>query len=73
MKQAKYPAGWNERKVLRVLRHYESQTEDEAMAEDEAAFRAKGQTVIVLPNRLVPEITRLIEKRRRPRPSRAKA
>lgn len=36
MKQNKYPSGWNERKVGKVLRRYESQTEDEAIAEDEA-------------------------------------
>jgi len=30
-----------------VLRHYESQTEDEAVAEDEAAFRRIGRTVMV--------------------------
>lgn len=70
MKETKYPAGWNERKVRRVLKHYDSQTEDEAVAEDEAAFELKDQTVMVVPKRLVPEITRLIE-RRRPRSSRA--
>jgi len=46
MKQTKYPAGWNERKVRRVLKHYESQADDEAVAEDEAAFELKDQTVI---------------------------
>jgi hypothetical protein len=40
MKQNKYPAGWNERKVRKVLKHYESQTEEQAIAEDEAAFIA---------------------------------
>jgi hypothetical protein len=64
MKQNKYPSGWNERKVRRVLRHYESQTEDEAIAEDEAAFELKDQTVMVVPKKLVPEITKLIAKRR---------
>jgi hypothetical protein len=64
MKQNKYPSGWNERKVRRVLRHYESQTEDEAIAEDEAAFELKDQTVMVVPKNLVPEITKLIAKRR---------
>jgi galactitol-specific phosphotransferase system IIB component len=64
MKQTKYPAGWNERKIRRVLRHYEFQTEDEAIREDEAAAELKGQTLIVVPKKLVPEITRLIEKRR---------
>jgi hypothetical protein len=63
MKQSKYPSGWNERKV-RVLKHYDSQTEDAAIAEDEGAFELKDQTVMVVPKRLVPEITRLIERRR---------
>lgn len=70
MKQTKYPAGWNERKIRRVLKHYDSQTEDEAVAEDDAAFELKDQAVMVVPKKLVPEITRLIE-RRRPRSGRA--
>ncbi len=64
MKQNKYPSGWNERKVRRVLRHYESQTEAEAIAEDEASYELKDQTVMVVPKKLVPEITKLIAKRR---------
>ncbi len=64
MKRNRFPAGWNEARVRRVLEHYERQTEDEAVAEDEAAFRLRGQTVMVVPKRLVPEITRLIEGRR---------
>ena len=36
MKQSKFPAGWDEQKVRRVLKHYEQQTEEEAVAEDEA-------------------------------------
>ena len=66
--------GWNEERVRAVLQHYEEQTDEEAVAEDEAAFRARGQTVMVVPQRLVPAITRLItsEKtvalRRRPNP-----
>lgn len=46
-----------------VLDHYESQTEEEAVAEDEAAFRRREQTVMVVPKRLVPEITKLISAR----------
>nr|VFK25078.1 MAG: hypothetical protein BECKMB1821G_GA0114241_101128 [Candidatus Kentron sp. MB]VFK29830.1 MAG: hypothetical protein BECKMB1821I_GA0114274_101218 [Candidatus Kentron sp. MB]VFK74960.1 MAG: hypothetical protein BECKMB1821H_GA0114242_101318 [Candidatus Kentron sp. MB] len=33
-----FPPGWDERRVQTVLSHYESQTEDQAVAEDEAAF-----------------------------------
>lgn len=64
MKQNRYPSGWNEARVRRVLEQYETQTEEEAVAEDEAAFQLRNQTVMIVPKRLVPEITRLIEKRR---------
>jgi hypothetical protein len=64
MKRNRFPAGWNEARVRRVLEHYERQTEDEAIVEDEAAFQLRGQTVMVVPRRLVPEIRRLIEGRR---------
>jgi hypothetical protein len=36
--QSNYPAGWDEARVQRVLAHYDGQTEDEAVAEDDAAF-----------------------------------
>ena len=59
-KQNRFPKGWNEARVREVLEHYESQTEEEAVAEDEAAFRRRDQTVMVVPKRLVPTITQLI-------------
>jgi len=64
MKRNQFPAGWDEARVQTVLEHYERQTEGEAVAEDEGAFRLRGQTVVVVPRRLVPEVTRLIEARR---------
>lgn len=70
MKRNRFPAGWNEARVGKVLEHYEGQTEDEAVAEDEAAFQLRGQTVMVVPKGLVPQITRLIEGRRSRRPTR---
>ena len=60
MKRNRFPACWNEARVRRVLDHYERQTEDEAATQDGAAFRLRGQTVMVVPKRLAPEITRLI-------------
>ena len=71
MKQNRFPAGWDEGRVQRVLEHYEQQSEDEAVAEDEAAFRSRGQTVVLVPKCLVPEVTRLIEARRSRRQSSA--
>ena len=61
MKKAnRFPKGWDEARVRAVLEHYEKQTEDEAVAEDEAAFRKRGQTVMVVPTPLVSAITKLI-------------
>ena len=61
MRRNRFPAGWDEARVRRVLEHYERQSEEETVAEDEAAFHLRGQTVMVVPKRLVPEITGLIE------------
>ena len=39
MNQTRFPDGWDEERVQRVLEHVENQTEDEAVAEDEAALK----------------------------------
>ena len=66
MKKApKFPRGWDADRVRRVLAHYESQSDDEAVAEDEAAYEAAGQTVMIVPNELVPEIQQLVAKHSR--------
>ena len=41
MKKNKYPPGWDEERVQSVIDYYENQTEDEAVAEAEEAFRNK--------------------------------
>jgi cytochrome c553 len=58
------PAGWSEERIRKLAEHYENQTEDEQVAEHAAAFRAEGQTVMVVPTELVPEIIKLIGKKR---------
>ena len=63
MKQSKFPPGWDERRVREVMAHYEAQTEEEAVAEDEAAYDDSSQTVMEIPNELVPEVRELIAKR----------
>ena len=62
MKPKAFPAGWDEERVARVLRHYESQTEEEAVAEDEAAFETDGQTMMEVPTELVPAVRELLAK-----------
>jgi hypothetical protein len=67
MKQSKFPAGWDEQRVRRVLKHYEQQTEEEAVAEDEASFEDSTQAVMEVPKELVPTIRGLIAKHKRSR------
>jgi hypothetical protein len=59
-KQNRFPKDWDDARVQAVLEHYESQTEREAVAEDEAACCRRDQTTMVVPTRLVPTITKLI-------------
>ncbi len=59
-KQRNFPKGWDEQRVKRVLDHYEMQSEDEALAEDEAAYEDPDQTFIKVPNDLVPAVRELI-------------
>ena len=64
MSDQKFPQGWDESRVRRVLEHYESQTDDEATAEDEEAFESTTHTAMEVPVELVPEVRQLIAKRR---------
>ena len=63
-KQSKYPPGWDEARVRRVLAYYEDQTEEEAVAEDEAAFEDLTQNAMKIPSELVPAVRDLIAKHR---------
>ncbi len=64
MKPPQYPAGWNEHRVKRVLAHYEAQSDDEAVAEDEAAYESTTHTAMEVPVDLVPAVRELLAKRR---------
>jgi hypothetical protein len=54
----KYPLGWNEARVRRVLDRYESQTDEEAATEIEAA-----RTTMEVPVALVPAVRQMIARR----------
>jgi len=64
MKQSKFPPGWDAERVKSVLEHYEAQSEDEAWAEDEAAYEMPGQTIMEVPTDIVPAVRELIAKRK---------
>lgn len=63
MNKNNYPPGWDEERVRRVLEHYEQQSDEEALAEDEAAFETT-HTAMEVPVDLVPKIREMIAKRR---------
>ena len=65
MKQDRFPEGWDEDRVRRVLERCESQTEEEAVAEDEAAYEDKTQTIIEVPVELVPAVRELIARHKK--------
>ncbi len=60
MEDSKYPSGWDEDRVRRVMDHYERQSQEEAVAEDEAGFEDKGLAVLEIPKELVPAVRTLI-------------
>jgi hypothetical protein len=62
MTQNRFPPGWDEERVQRVLAHYEQQTPEEALAVDEAAFAEQDETVMKVPHDLVPAVRELIAK-----------
>ncbi len=64
MKQTTYPDGWDEARVKRVLTHYERQSDEEAVAEDEAAYESTTHTAMEVPVELVPAVRELLAKRR---------
>jgi len=61
MSQNKFPSGWDDEKVRRVLAHYEEQSEDDALLEDEAGVES-SDTVMDIPHDLVPKVRELIAK-----------
>ena len=63
MSANRFPPGWDEKRVLRVLEHYDSQTDEEALAEDEERLDSNSHVVMEVPADLVAEIRELIAKR----------
>jgi hypothetical protein len=64
MSENKYPDGWGGDRVRRILAHYAEQTEDEALAEDEAGVQP-SETVMSVPRELVSKVRELIAKQHR--------
>ena len=57
-----FPPGWDAEKVKALADYYDHQSDDEAIAEAEAALEAEGQTLVMVPAELMPAIRDLIAK-----------
>lgn len=64
MSTTRFPPGWDEERVRRVLEHYDHQSDEEGVAEDEAAFESPTHTAMEVPVDLVPKVREMIAKRR---------
>ena len=64
MSENRYPPGWDEKRVRRVLDYYEQQSDEEAVAEDEDRYETATRTVLEVPRGLLPAIRELIAKRK---------
>ena len=61
MNQQRFPAGWDEKRVERLLAELDARSEEEWVAADEAsAAEGVDQTVVTVPAALLPEIRRLL-------------
>ena len=60
----KFPSGWDEERVRSLIEHYDSLTDEEWLAEDEAAREDETQTFVAIPNELLPAVRDLLAKHR---------
>jgi len=59
-RKQKLPPGMTEERIKAIIDHYENQTEDEAVAEDEAAFAKEETAMVEVPRTLVDKVRELI-------------
>ncbi len=64
MVQSRFPEGWDEERVRKVLKHYQDQTEEDAVAEDKAGYEDRTESIVEVPIELVPAVRELIAKHR---------
>src|SRR5262249_34240273 len=64
MKRQRLPRGWTEEEIRKLAGDHDNLTENQHAAEMDAALTDEHQTVMVVPTELVPEIVKLINKKR---------
>lgn len=61
--RAHYPRGWDHRRAEAIAAHYDLQSDEEAIAELEAAFEDEESALIQVPLELVPAVRKLLAKK----------
>lgn len=60
MTKQHFPKGWDQQRVEKLLAEQESMTDEEQVAADEAAIAKEEQTMVSIPNRLLPAVRKLL-------------
>ncbi len=60
MAEQRFPPGWDADKVKALADYFDNQSDEEAIAEADAALDAEGQTLVMVPTELMPMIRELI-------------
>ena len=56
----RYPKGWTPKKVRVLAAKYETQTDADAIAEAEAAYRKRSTALVEVPIELLPQVRRIL-------------
>jgi hypothetical protein len=60
MRGQRYPTGWDEHRVSKLIADLEAMTEDDWAVADEAAIEGEEQVLISVPRALLPEVRKLL-------------
>ena len=63
MKKATPPKGFSEERIRAIAAHYDNQTEEEAVAEDVAAWGDSRFTFVQVPVEMVDDVRKLVARR----------
>lgn len=54
------PRGWTEEEIRALAEYYDSRSDDEAIAEAEAAYADPNSAMVQVPHQLLPDVLRLL-------------
>ena len=57
-----YPKGWDRKRVQSLIDYYENLSDDDAIAEADAAYKDRASAMVQVPLKLVPRVQMLLLK-----------